>query len=78
VKYPDKLTWEVVYQLLNDLIELQFGLLLDLYTPTFYINKVIIICQGHPAYQLAITNPLEEPGQFMNKLRLSITIYEKE
>ena len=77
-KYPDKSTWEVVYQLFNDLTELQFGLSLDLYTLTFYVNKVVITCQGHPACRLAVADPPEEPGQLMNKLRSSITIYEKE
>ena len=77
-KYPDKSTWEVIHQLLNDLTELQFGLPLDLYIPIFYINKVVITCQGHPAYRLAIADPPEESGQLMNKLRLSIIIYEKE
>ena len=77
-KHPHKSTWEVVHQLLNELTELQFGLPYDLQGTTFYVNKVVTTCQGHPACRLAVADPPNEPGQLMNKLRSSITTYEKE
>jgi hypothetical protein len=77
-KHPNKSTWEVVHQLLNELTELQFGLPYDLRGTTFYVNKVVTTCQGHPACRLAVADPPNEPGQLMNKLRSSITTYEKE
>jgi hypothetical protein len=77
-KHPDKSTWEVVQLLLNELTELQYGLPQELRTPAFWINKVVLTCQGSPACRFAVADAPQEPGQLINRLQSSITTYERE
>ena len=35
-------------------------------------------CQGIPAYQIAILDPLDKLGPFINKLQSLITAYKKQ
>ena len=64
--------------LINTLRQLQYSLVPTLYSTNFLHNKIVSSCQGHPAYQIAVSDPPTTLRELINKLQLAITTYEKE
>ena len=77
-KNPEKSTYEVVQQMINDLRQLQYGLSSSLQNEDFLHNKIVTSCQGFPACRFAVSDPPLGLGPLINKLQSSITSYEKE
>ncbi|RKF71763.1 hypothetical protein GcM1_250180 [Golovinomyces cichoracearum] len=73
-----KTIFEVIQLLINKLRDLQYGLSPSLRTPELLHNKLIMACQGSPACKYAVFDPPADQGQLINKLKSSITNYEKE
>ena len=78
-KNPEKSTSDCLQLLIQELRETQQGLSPDLSSNTTFLhNKLITACQGIPACRTAVSDPPNDMISFINKLRSSITTYEKE
>ncbi|RKF77660.1 hypothetical protein GcM1_217026 [Golovinomyces cichoracearum] len=75
---PGKTIFEVIQLLINKLRDIQYGLSPSLRTPEFFHDKLIMACQSSPACKYAVSDPPADLGQVINKLKSSITKYEKE
>lgn len=74
---PGKTIFEVIQLLINKLRDLQYGLSPSLRTPEFFHNKLIMACQSSPVCKYDVSDPPADLGQLINKLKSSITNYEK-
>ena len=77
-KNPDKTIYKNVQLLINKLRELQYGLAPALRNNEFLHSKIVTACQGSPACRYAVSEPPDDLGQLINKLRSSIISYKKE
>ena len=76
-KDPGKSIEESLQILVQELRDLQHGLEKDLRHESFFLNKLLIACQDHPACSLACARPGSTVTGFINDLRSSIITYEK-
>jgi hypothetical protein len=76
-KNPGKSIEESLQILVQELRDLQHGLEKDLRHESFFLNKLLIACQDHPACSLACARPGSTVTGFINDLRSSIITYEK-
>ena len=73
-----KLTKECLQLLISKLHNLKHKLSPGLQNLNFLYNKVVMACQGVLVCQYAVSDPLANFSELINKLRLSIIAYKKE
>ncbi|TQS35013.1 hypothetical protein Golomagni_04581 [Golovinomyces magnicellulatus] len=75
---PEKSVFQCLQQLVHSLRELWHRLEVSLQTPDYLHDKIIVACQGVPACGYAVSDPPYSLGALINKLKSSISAYEKE
>jgi hypothetical protein len=75
---PDKSIYQSLQLLIGELCKLQHGISSEFRTPMSLMNKLVMACQGVPAWRIAISDPRDNLSQLIRKLQSSIVAWEKE